>query len=372
VPIAATPRRTAKICQAVEVNIFHISIAFSCRVFPSSFPNPSSLFHFALSDLLSFNSYCLLISTMYTSLLTVIALALFNAPLTLAFEEINVNDTVSAGKDTTIQIVNDLSRGPQSFDGMFDSYRVYLSLTPPGWGSGPACYLVNSSAINVTSLTVQIPASVGPSDYSSQGYSIATMEFNQDLYANNGSSGFQYSNNFDFVGGTGKWSEYELAGFVVGNFDWIPCSAYNCARQCSQKYYPDNVNSNSIDTYKTTYDCLTACPGVSAPSWDLISGGGSGGGSSGGSSVGVGASTSTTSLAAAGGFTQSSSPMSTGAATASTSLASSTSSSGTSTASSTSSASTPTASKSAASLVSSSQFAVLAAGLTLLASLIKL
>jgi hypothetical protein len=61
---------------------------------------------------------------MYALLLTAVALVLFNAPLSLAFEEINANSTVTAGQGTTIQIVNDLSRGPQSFDGMFDSYRV--------------------------------------------------------------------------------------------------------------------------------------------------------------------------------------------------------------------------------------------------------
>jgi hypothetical protein len=74
-----------------------------------------------------------------------------------------VSSTVIAGQDNIIQIVNGLSRGPQSFDGQFDSFRVYLSIAPPGWGSGPACYLANTSAITTTSLTVQIPASVGPS-----------------------------------------------------------------------------------------------------------------------------------------------------------------------------------------------------------------
>jgi hypothetical protein len=87
---------------------------------------------------------------------------------------------------------------------MFDSYRVYLSTTPSGWGFGPACYLVSSSAINVTSFAVQIPASVGLSDSSSQGYSFVTMEFNQDPNAENEPSGILYSNNFGFVGGTWK------------------------------------------------------------------------------------------------------------------------------------------------------------------------
>lgn len=308
---------------------------------------------------------------MYISLLTTIALALFSAPLTLAFDEIVVDTTVIAGEDTTIQIVNDLSRGSQSFDGMFDSFRVYLSLTPPGWGSGPACYLVNTSAINTTSLTVQIPASVGPSDPSSQGYSIATMEFNKAPNAESGPSGFEYSNGFDFVGGTGKWSDYELAGYGVAEIDYLPCSAYDCARQCAQKYYPDNVSSQSATAYEPTYDCIAACPGVSYPPFYFLYGSGSGGGSAASSSVGVfGASPSSTSLAAAGGFTQA---LSSSTGTASNTKASSTSSSsGASTPSSTTSTSTPTVSKSGASLVSSSQFAIVAISLTLLTSLLKM
>jgi hypothetical protein len=343
-----------------------ISIALS-----SHFSQIFVILFFARSNCLSFNPYCVLIFTMHPSLLTIVALAFFSAPLTFAFEEVDVNSTVVAGTDTTIQIVNDLSRGPQSFDGMFDSFRVYLSITIPGWGFGPACYLVNTSAINVTSLNVQIPASVGPSDYSSQGYSIATMEFNQDPNADNGPSGFQYSNNFDFVGGTGKWSDYELAGYSVAEIDYVPCSAYDCARQCSQKYYPGNVESKSISAYEPTYNCVAACPGVTYPPFDSVygdSGSGSGGSSSAGSA-------STTSFDAEGGFTQA---INTATSTTSRSLlattqaSSTSSSSGTSTASSTTSASTPSASKSAASLVSSSGSVIVAVALSLLINLTNL
>jgi hypothetical protein len=311
---------------------------------------------------------------MYIPQLIIIALALISAPLTLAFEEIDVNSTVIAGTDTTVRIANDLSRGPQSFDGMFDSYRVYLSLAPPGWGSEPACYLVNTSAINVTSLNIQIPASVGPSDSSSQGYSIVTIEFNQDPNAESGPSGFEYSNTFDFIGGTGKWSDYELAGYITAGIDYVPCSAYDCARQCSQKYYPDNVSSQSPSAYEPTYNCIAACPGVSYPPFDSIYSGPDGGSDESSSGGSGGGSASTTSLAAAGGFAQATStPTSTESRPSpATNQASSILSSGASTASSTTSASTPSASKSATSLVSLSEFALIAAGLTCLASLIKL
>jgi hypothetical protein len=191
---------------------------------------------------------------------------------------------------------------------MFDSYRIYLSTTPPGWGFGPACCLVSSSAIDVTSFAVQIPASVDPSDSSSQGYSFVTMEFNQDPNAENEPSGILYSNDFGFVGGTGKWSDYELAGYVVALIDYVPSSAYDYARQCAQKYYPDNVSSRTASAYQTTYDCIASCPGVSYPPFDSTYGSDSDGGSSESSVEVSAASLSTTSLAAAGGFTQLSFP----------------------------------------------------------------
>jgi hypothetical protein len=327
------------------------------------------------------NYIIFLISIMYASIILLLPLVILNLPLSLAFDEINTDSKITAGTNTTIRIVNDLSQGPRSFDAQFDSYRIYLSLGPPGWGSAPACYLVNSSAINVTSQTVQIPASVGPSDRSSQSYAIAAIEFNQDPNAGP-PSGFEFSNLFDFVGGTGNWSQYELDGYVPGDPDFTPCSAYDCARQCSQKYYPSNVDSDSASAYKPTYDCLVACPGTSYPPFDSLFGG-SGGPSGGGSSGSPGGSTlgnaGTTSLRAAGGFTQlNSSPTSTGSmaspatSSASNGQASPTSpSSGASTVSSTSSASTPSASKSAASLVLSSQLATLAAVIPLLLSIFR-
>lgn len=131
----------------------------------------------------------------------------------------------------------------------------------PGWGSGPACYLVNSTAINTTSLSFEIPPTVGPDGSS---YSIATEEFNQDPYAN-GPSGFEYSNDFILTNGTGSWSKAELAGQTIGDADKVPCTAYNCARNCTETFYPANVNNT--DAYESTYKCTAACPGVTYESW---------------------------------------------------------------------------------------------------------
>jgi hypothetical protein len=152
-------------------------------------------------------------------------------------------------------------------------------MTPPGWGTGPACYLVNSSSISTTSVTVQVPASVGPSG--SQYYSISYMQFNTDPNSEYSSSGFGYSSTFTFSGGTGAWSDYEKSGHSVFSADDLPCTAYDCARQCLQKYYPADVSEDDMTGYKSAYGCYKACPGVSVPSWDdVISGGENGGDSS--------------------------------------------------------------------------------------------
>lgn len=301
-------------------------------------------------------------------------LALYNARITSAFEEIDIAYTVAANTNTNVQIVNDLSRSSNSSDGQYSSYRVYLSLTPTGWSAGPACYLVNSSAIAVTNFTIQIPASVGPSDSSGYSYSLMTMEYNNDPLLS-GPSSFQYSNSFAFTGGVGQWSQYELSGHIVGDWDLIPCTAYDCARQCSQKYYPANIDST--DAYRQTYNCIAACPGVNVPSFNSINGTGS-----------TGISTSTT-LAASPGFAQNTSvltaaptkPSPSGNPTGytnSTLTATRNSTSSTtgsliapSTASTTTSSTTPSATN-PASQVTISQFTVLAALLGLFVTLIKI
>ena len=67
----------------------------------------------------------------------VIALALSSVPLTVAFDDLSFPSTAAANTDVKLHITNDLSSGSTSFDAMFDSFRVYLSISPPGWGSAP-------------------------------------------------------------------------------------------------------------------------------------------------------------------------------------------------------------------------------------------
>lgn len=114
-----------------------------------------------------------------------------------------------------------------------------------------AGYLANSTDLN-SPLNVTIPASVGPSaDYYSLAFS--------DLTAN---AGPQYSNMFNLTGGTGVPTEYEqhLDGAPFWNADDLPCSAYDCARQCAQASYPNDLSDPTA--YNTMKSCILKCPGV--------------------------------------------------------------------------------------------------------------
>ncbi|KAM0283168.1 hypothetical protein ACHAQH_002650 [Verticillium albo-atrum] len=196
---------------------------------------------------------------------TKLALALAAANNAFAFESISIASTVQAGKEVEVSIVNDLSDS-RSFDAGFEKFRVYLATTPPGWGSGPACYLVNATAIDETIVKVTIPASVVPDG---SDLMISTMEFNDDPSLD-GPSGFQYSDEFTLEGGKGEWSKPELEGMGVGDADSIPCEAYACARDCTAKFYPDNKEDESA--YQKTYECTAKCPGVDYPAWDSLPG----------------------------------------------------------------------------------------------------
>ncbi|MCJ1228564.1 hypothetical protein MMC12_005225 [Toensbergia leucococca] len=181
---------------------------------------------------------------MFLPLLTFVLCISF-APTGRAFNDIETNSTATASLPFGVHIDNDLSTS-NSFDAGFDSYRVYLAITVPGWGSGPSCTLVSSSSISTTDFTVTIPATVGPSG---SYYSISTIEMNSDP-SRDRPSGFQYSDGFNFTGGAGQWSQYELSGHSIGDADSIPCTAYDYDVGDSE-----SANDNA-------YNCMLQCPGV--------------------------------------------------------------------------------------------------------------
>jgi hypothetical protein len=214
-------------------------------------------------------------SKMRTSLHAIPALL----TLSHAFKSISIPSIVAANKSTTVTIVNDISSGASSFDAQFDLFRVYLAIITPNPSlsyqppSKPSCYLVNSTSINTTTLDIQIPALIGPSE---NAYSIVTLEYSTDP---NGPvpSGFEFSDQFALVNGTGEWTKADLAQVFPLFPDYLPCAAYPCARQCIQKGYPGNVNGTSTSgnatgeaAFQTTYECMGACPGVTYPNWTTV------------------------------------------------------------------------------------------------------
>ena len=192
-------------------------------------------------------------------------LLLYSSSSALAFQSIDTPSSVDAGTDFQVTINNDLG-SPESIDASFEDYRIYLSIISPNStherSSGvPACYLVNSTSVGVTNVTIQIPASVGPSG--AKTYAIAAMEFD----ANGTLSEFVYSPAFVLTGGSGGWTQLELDGRMVGNADSIPCSAYDCSRQCSQKFYNETIDARAIEDYHNTYNCWVSCQGTTYKSW---------------------------------------------------------------------------------------------------------
>ena len=196
--------------------------------------------------------------------------ALLGTVLTLssavrAWSDIEVADTVQADTETPVSV---------DLDSDAASFRIYLAITPPGWGTGPVCYLVSDADTSVTSVDVTIPASVVP-DGTVLSLAYSTFDDTDDYEY--GGSGYDYSNDFEFDGGTGEWSELELNGYGISSPDYTPCSALQCSRNCGNKYYPDGSidmedDSEFYDTYEDWYNCVSECPGTSYPPYDEIMG----------------------------------------------------------------------------------------------------
>ncbi|KAI5464242.1 hypothetical protein BGZ63DRAFT_421304 [Mariannaea sp. PMI_226] len=196
-----------------------------------------------------------------------LAVALTCASSALAFDNIDIPSTVNANTEVEITIQTDIADGRKSFDAQFTNFNLYLATTPPGWGTGPVCLLANGTKMGTTTVKVKIPADVVPE---SAELEISSMEWNSDPHKD-GPSGFEYSNAFYLKGGTGEWGKSELAGQGLGDPDHIPCSAYACARKCNDKYYSQvNKNKDDINSYKSTYECIAACPGTTYPSWESV------------------------------------------------------------------------------------------------------
>lgn len=202
------------------------------------------------------------------------ALAL-TATTVLASHDISVPETVKANTD--IQITTNFGK-PSSPEHTFAYYRLFLTVSPPGSGLNPVCLLANQTAIETTSVTVRVPASVGPNG---DNYTVSAVLFNTDPDGLSSSSGFVYSDEFTLVGGTGVFSAFETdpsGPWSLGDEYHIPCSAYDCVRACTQKYWPGDAGGADACDAKKAYICSAGCDGVTYepwdPSWDDMDGDG--------------------------------------------------------------------------------------------------
>ncbi|CAG9990389.1 unnamed protein product [Clonostachys byssicola] len=193
----------------------------------------------------------------------------------LAFEKISIPSNIKANTDFEVQITNDLGNGSNSVDAAYSNFNVYLATAPPSSsGLMPTCLLSKGNKIDTTSVKVNIPADLFPSDAT---FAITTLELKQGKDKYSGSSGYKYSGQFSLEGATGSWGKAEKGGLSFIDGDTAPCSSYACARKCDDQYFDDlkkNQQSQDKDVYKSlyklAYECITKCPGASMRKPDSI------------------------------------------------------------------------------------------------------
>ncbi|KAG9518188.1 hypothetical protein KCU93_g8483, partial [Aureobasidium melanogenum] len=167
-----------------------------------------------------------------------------------AIDTITVPDIITADQPFTLTVT------PK--DDTPGNYRIYLDTTPPGYAGGQSCYLKNMTSTDITAVNLTIPANIGPNgDF----YSIST----RDLSDSDTDASYVFSNAFNLTGASGNYSEYEnkLNGAPLWDANSLPCTAYDCARNCAQDSYPKDMIPGS-DASNTMRACIMKCPGVEA------------------------------------------------------------------------------------------------------------
>ncbi|KAM0201731.1 hypothetical protein ACHAPQ_007646 [Fusarium lateritium] len=135
-----------------------------------------------------------------------------------------------------------------------NAFRVYLALTPPGWGTGPVCWLAYQVDIDATQVNITIPADVAP-DKTRVRLSTSFMKKGASR-----TQGFSYSSRTLLLGGNGTWSQRELDGWVIGDAEEISCWAYGCARSCEDQYYTGDKRRSSDGTSdRKANACVEKC-----------------------------------------------------------------------------------------------------------------
>ncbi|CZS95031.1 uncharacterized protein RAG0_04839 [Rhynchosporium agropyri] len=228
---------------------------------------------------------------MFLNSVTAIVVALSFA---FAAESVRVPAMITANTNVNLDLNLEVSRGTGVH---LDSYAVYLVIRPDKsvnqqgekfitsrYGS---CYLISSSPISTVKQTVQIPAPVGPSEIQ-KAYWIKIVFFNESQFAVDKTTGYRGFNStlnrvnlsidqvtegpgFSLQGGNGQWSHDEIHGIGLNTLaqqDNVPCSAYDCARNCTATHYqhplvddPDLKNGKWPSFVEETYRCIQRCPG---------------------------------------------------------------------------------------------------------------
>ncbi|KAK7214676.1 hypothetical protein V2G26_002679 [Clonostachys chloroleuca] len=155
--------------------------------------------------------------------------------------------TITAGQNATISITETIDEDSE-LRSKYDGYRLYLALTPPGWGTGPECWLVNNLDLGPQTVNIVIPTDVAPNN---------TEVRIADSFIKKGSgkeSGYSYSSTVTFLGGNGTWSQRELNGRTMTNANRLPCFLLGCVRKCNDRYYTGEKSSE-----KAADDCSEQC-----------------------------------------------------------------------------------------------------------------
>ncbi|QPC71741.1 hypothetical protein HYE68_002493 [Fusarium pseudograminearum] len=143
---------------------------------------------------------------------------------------------------------------PNSENGRIsDSYRVYLALTPPGWGTGPVCWLQWLVPLYETQVNITIPPDAAPDGARIMLSTCLTS-------AKKGGkriTGWDYSGRTMISGSNATWSQAELDGRNMGDQDEVSCEAYGCVRSCYDQFYKGD--SDDEEYSRKSYACWKAC-----------------------------------------------------------------------------------------------------------------
>ncbi|EEU35383.1 uncharacterized protein NECHADRAFT_102700 [Fusarium vanettenii 77-13-4] len=186
--------------------------------------------------------------------LRVVSLTLLAATFTNAETGIVVPWNITAGQTEELTIRTRIDASDHEARKRFNAYRVYLALEPPGWGSGPVCWLAWSVPLDTDRVNITIPADVAPDK--------TRIRISASLYKRGQShvNGYSYSSRTTLLGANGTWSQRELDGWDSSEENRISCWAYGCTRRCHMKYYTGDKTRYSDGSSEKDLDaCIDQC-----------------------------------------------------------------------------------------------------------------